>query len=117
MVQVRDAVASLLDAWATIVPAERLIPNVADVLVGPKTNADAKAAGLKWIANISEDGRAARCLDAAIKAAAVGVCDKAPAVRECGHALITVLVLVSPKSLKLAGAVITFICKGPFCTL
>ena len=101
--QVRDAVASLLDAWASIVPAERLIPNVADVLAAPKTNADAKTAGLKWIAGISEDGRAARCLDAAVKAAAAGVCDKTPGVRECGHTLISVLVAVRQHTLRFCG--------------
>ena len=77
-------------------PARRLGFHCACCKAAPKTNGDAKTSGLKWMAGIAKDGRAARCLDAAVKAAAAGVADKAPAVRECGHALISVLFAVHP---------------------
>jgi len=169
--QVRDGVVAMLEAWAGVTPAERLLPSLADYLASPKaggggtararrrqglrarsqccvhinraaprtlpaTDAQmrsmtstervcvcrlfargtavrrqrhqlagsprgpgstrprlrrAQAAALRWAAALAAAGRLGKCLDAAARAAAAGVLDKAPDAREAGTALMLAL--------------------------
>ena len=41
-VQVRDGVVAMLDAWASVTPAERLLPQLADYLASAKAGGEGK---------------------------------------------------------------------------
>jgi len=41
--QVRDGVVAMLEAWARVTPAERLLPSLADYLASPKAGGEGKA--------------------------------------------------------------------------
>ncbi len=40
--QVRDGVVAMLESWAGVAPAERLLPNLADYLASPKAGGEGK---------------------------------------------------------------------------
>ncbi|KAK9818850.1 hypothetical protein WJX81_005118, partial [Elliptochloris bilobata] len=92
--QVRDGVVAMLEAWAGIAPAERLLPQLADYLASPKSSGEGKAAALRWATSQAEAGKLERCLDAAARAAAAGVLDKALDAREAGTAFMLALLQV-----------------------
>lgn len=89
----------MLDGYLLIAPPDRLLPAVADYLAGPKCVREGKLMGLQWFAAAASNGKASKCLDAAVKAASAGVHDKNGDVREAGVqlmlALLQVLVVVN----------------------
>ncbi|KAK9814323.1 hypothetical protein WJX72_004049 [[Myrmecia] bisecta] len=89
--QVRNALVTMLEAWVTVIPAERILPMVGDALAAPKASADGKVNVLKWMSGVVESGKAAKCLEGAVKAATLGSQDKSAEVREAGSALMSAL--------------------------
>lgn len=45
--QVRDGVVAMLESWAGVAPAERLLPNLADYLASPKAGGEGMVTTLK----------------------------------------------------------------------
>lgn len=93
--QVRTAVVAMLEAWAGVIPLERVLAPLADAVAAPKSSSEGKLAGLRWLATVLDDGRASKALAPAVKAAAVGVTDKAADVREAGSSVMALLMEVS----------------------
>ena len=89
--QVRDAAVAMLDAWVRTCPAEKLFPQVADVVGNQKVSADGRVAALGWMTRTVVDGKAAKCADSGLRAATVALGDKTAAVRDGGNQLLTEL--------------------------
>ena len=85
--QVRDAAISALDGWVSAIPAEKVIPAVADFLSGSKASSEGKTLGLKWINSVVASRKAHRGVDGVLRAVAVGTADKAVEVREAAATL------------------------------
>ena len=110
---VREAAEGLLDAWASAVPADRLLPAVCDAACGSSSSSAAssnknnivissgsegRAAALLWLARAVEREAPKRnatlspeCVSALIRAAGRGWADKAASAREGGIALASAL--------------------------
>jgi len=91
---VRNAAVGALDAWVAAVPAEKVLPSVVDFLPSAKASNEGKVMGLRWIMGLVDSREAQRCLDSALKAAAVASGDKAVEVREAASHLAAALVKV-----------------------
>lgn len=78
----RDAAVAALDAWVGSVPAEKVVPVAVDFLASPKASSEGKVTGLRWICGVVEAEKAGKCVDSALRAAAVASGDKAVEVRE-----------------------------------
>ncbi|PRW20522.1 microtubule associated isoform A [Chlorella sorokiniana] len=89
--QVRDGVLYMLDAWIDVSSAATLFPAVAEATANPKCIADGKVAGLQWLTKVVAEGKGKKGADAALRAAAVGMADKAVGVRDAGAALLNEL--------------------------
>ncbi|KAL0039701.1 hypothetical protein WJX77_005628 [Trebouxia sp. C0004] len=89
--QVRTAILSMLDAWVTVVPVEKVLPSVADAIAAPKASSEGKLTGLKWLATVLDHGRASKGLAAVLRSATLGMNDKASDVREAGTTLMTLM--------------------------
>jgi hypothetical protein len=98
--QVRNAAVGALDAWVAAVPAEKVLPSVVDFLPSAKASNEGKVTGLRWIMGLVEAGKTQRCLDSALKAAAVASGDKAVEVREAASHLAAALVKVGNATLR-----------------
>lgn len=83
-----------LDTWVAAVPAEKVLPSVVDFLPSAKASNEGKVTGLRWIMGLVNSREAQRCLDSALKAAAVASGDKAVEVREAASHLAAALVKV-----------------------
>lgn len=94
MLQVRTALVGMLDAWAGAMPLDRILPPVAEAIAAPKATSDGKLAGLKWLATVLDNGRASKALASAVRAASLGVTDKAADVRQAGNSALALLVEV-----------------------
>lgn len=92
--QVRTAVVAMLEAWAGVLPMERVLTPLADAVAAPKASSEGKLAGLRWLGTVLDKGRASKALAPAVRAAAVGVNDKAGDVREAGSSLMALLMEV-----------------------
>ncbi len=92
--QVRDGVITMLDGYLLVASPDRLFSAVADYLAGPKCVREGKAMGLQWFCAAASNGRASKCLDAAVKAGSAGVHDKNGDVREAGVQLMLTLLQV-----------------------
>lgn len=92
--QVRTAVVAMLEAWAGVLPLERVLTPLADAVAAPKASPEGKLAGLRWLATVLDNGRASKALVPAVKAAAIGVNDKAGDVREAGSSIMALLMEV-----------------------
>ena len=110
---VREAAEGLLDAWASALPADRLLPAVCDAACGSSSSSAAssiknnivissgsegRAAALLWLARAVEREAPKRnatlspeCVSALIRAAGRGWADKAASAREGGIALASAL--------------------------
>ncbi len=93
--QVRDAVIVMLDAWVTTCPAEKIFAPVGDVISNPKVSADGRVAALLWMAKVIPSSiknasatTVKLCTESAVRAAAIGLGDKAAAVRDGGSQLL-----------------------------
>lgn len=89
--QVRDGVLYMLDAWIDVSSAATLFPAVAEAVANPKCIADGKVAGLQWLTKVVAEGKGKKGVDPALRAAAVGMADKAVGVRDAGAALLNEL--------------------------
>ncbi|KAL3133794.1 hypothetical protein ABBQ32_008271 [Trebouxia sp. C0010 RCD-2024] len=89
--QVRTAIVGMLDAWISAVPLEKVLPAVADAVAAPKASSEGKLAGLKWLAAVLDGGRASKGLAHALRAATLGMNDKASDVREAGTAVMNLV--------------------------
>ncbi|KAL4424717.1 hypothetical protein ABPG77_000060 [Micractinium sp. CCAP 211/92] len=87
--QVRDGVLYMLDAWIGVASSDKLFPAVADAVANPKCLTDGKVAGLQWLTKVVAEGKGKKGADAALRAAGLGMADKAVGVREAGSALLT----------------------------
>ena len=95
VLQVRTAVVGMLDSWVTAVPIERVLPSIADAIAAPKASSDGKLSGLKWLATVLENERASKGLAAVLRAATLGMNDKASDVREAGTAVMMLMLQAS----------------------
>lgn len=86
--QVRDGVLYMLDAWIGVASSDKLFPAVADAVANPKCLADGKVAGLQWLTKAVAEGKGKKGADAALRAAGLGMADKAVGVRDAGSALL-----------------------------
>ena len=84
----------MLEAWAGVIPLERVLAPLADAIAAPKASSDGKLAGLRWLATVLDNGHASKALGPAVKAAATGVNDKAVDVREAGSNAMALLMEV-----------------------
>ena len=84
-----------LDAWVSVVPPEKVLPVVVDFLGSPKASSEGKVIALHWSQTLLGTGKAERCLDSILKAAAVVSVDKAVEVREAATQLAAALTEVS----------------------
>ncbi len=91
----RDAAVGALDNWVSVVPPERVLPTFVDFLVSSKASAEGKVIALQWLKTLLEGKKLAKCLDQALKAAAVVSTDKAVEVREVATQLASALTEVS----------------------
>ena len=80
-----------LDNWVTAVPPEKVLPTVVDFLAGSKASAEGKVTAMHWLKTLLEGKKLAKCIDQALKAAAVISTDKAVEVREVAMQLATLL--------------------------
>lgn len=85
----------MLDAWISAVPLEKVLPAVADAVAAPKASSEGKLTGLKWLATVLDDGRASKGLAQALRAATLGMNDKASDVREAGTAVMSLVLEAS----------------------
>ena len=53
--QVRDGVVAMLESWAGVAPAERLLPNLADYLASPKAGGEGMVTTLKSCSAVTQD--------------------------------------------------------------
>lgn len=93
--QVRTAIVGMLDAWISAVPLEKVLPAVADAVAAPKASSEGKLTGLKWLSTVLDDGRASKGLAHALRAATLGMNDKASDVREAGVAVMNLVLEAS----------------------
>ena len=93
--QVRTSIVGMLDAWTTAVPLEKVLPAVADAIAAPKASSEGKLTGLKWLSTVLDNGRASKGLAHVLRAATLGVNDKAADVREAGTAIMNLVLEVS----------------------
>ena len=100
LLQVRTAIVGMLDAWVTVVPVERVLPAVADAIAAPKASSEGKLTGLKWLASVLDNGRANKGLAAVLRAATLGMNDKASDVREAGTTVMTLMLEASTVQLQ-----------------
>lgn len=100
----------MLDSWLAVAPGERLLPPVAEVLPNPKTSQDGKVSVLRWMVPLVAAGKAAKCLDSAVRAAVVGALDKSGEVREAGNQLLNQLAEVCG-----CQSLLSFSCSWPNC--
>ena len=96
----------MLDAWVTVVPVERVLPAVADAIAAPKASSEGKLTGLKWLATVLDNGRANKGLAAVLRAATLGMNDKASDVREAGTTVMTLMLEASTVQLQHAVLVV-----------
>ena len=87
----------MLEAWQSATGPDRLVPAVADAIATPKASTEAKLAGLRFISSVVEGGQAGKCLDAVVRAAAVGLQDKAVDPREAGAGVIQQVLAVGAR--------------------
>ena len=80
-----------LDNWVTALPPEKVLPTVVDFLAGSKASAEGKVTAIQWLKTLLEANRLVKCIDQALKAAAVISTDKAVEVREVAVQLATLL--------------------------
>ena len=85
----------MLDAWVSVVPLEKVLPAVADAIAAPKASSEGKLTGLKWLSNVLDNGRASKGLAHALRAATLGMNDKASDVREAGTAVMNLVLEAS----------------------
>lgn len=85
--QVRDAAVGMLDAWVSVVPADRLVPSLVDFLTHPKASTDGKVTCLKWLMALVESQKAGTCAESIIKAISLALGDKSGETREAGTKL------------------------------
>ncbi len=100
LLQVRHAIVGMLDTWVTAVPVERVLPSVMDAIAAPKASSEGKLTGLKWMSTILDNGRASKGLAAVLRAATLGMNDKASDVREAGTTVMTLMLEASAKHLE-----------------
>ena len=93
--QVRTAIVGMLDAWISAVPLEKVLPAVADAIAAPKASSEGKLTGLKWLSTVLDNGRASKGLAHALRAATLGMNDKASDVREAGTAVMNLVLEAS----------------------
>ena len=89
----------MLDAWTSAVPLEKVLPAVADAIAAPKASSEGKLTGLKWLSTVLDNGRASKGLAHALRAAALGMNDKASDVREAGTAVMNLVLEASLNTL------------------
>ena len=87
----------MLEAWQSATGPDRLVPAVADAIATPKASTEAKLAGLRFISSVVDGGQAGKCLDAVVRAAAVGLQDKAVDPREAGAGVIQQVLAVGAR--------------------
>lgn len=85
----------MLDAWISAVPLEKVLPAVADAIAAPKASSEGKLTGLKWLSTVLDNGRASKGLAHALRAATLGINDKASDVREAGTAVMNLVLEAS----------------------
>ena len=85
----------MLDAWITSVPLEKVLPAVADAIAAPKASSEGKLTGLKWLSTVLDNDRASKALAHALRAATLGMNDKASDVREAGLAVMSLVLEAS----------------------
>ena len=90
----------MLDAWITAVPLEKVMPAVTDAIAAPKASSEGKLTGLKWVLTVLEDGRASKGLAQILRAASLGMNDKASDVREAGSAVMAVVLEASSTNMQ-----------------
>ena len=78
----RDAAVGAMDSWVAVVPPEKALPTVVDFLISSKSSAEGKVTILHWLKTLAAAKKLEKCLDQALKAAAVMSSDKAVEVRE-----------------------------------
>lgn len=105
--QVRTAIVGMLDAWITAVPLEKVLPAVADAIAAPKASSEGKLTGLKWLSAILDNGRASKGLAHVLRAATLGMNDKASDVREAGSAVMNLVLEVSVQQMMHAASLHT----------
>ena len=88
---------TMLEAWQSTTGPDRLVPAVADAIATPKASTEAKLAALRLISSVVEGGQAGKCLDAVVRAAAVGLQDKAVDPREAGAGVIQQVLAVGAR--------------------
>ena len=93
--QVRTAIVGMLDAWISAVPLEKVLPAVADAIAAPKASSEGKLTGLKWLSTVLDNRRASKGLAQALRAATLGMNDKASDVREAGTMVMTLVLEAS----------------------
>lgn len=101
--QVRTAIVGMLDAWVSAVPLEKVLPAVADAIAAPKASSEGKLTGLKWLSTVLDNGRASKGLAQALRAATLGMNDKASDVREAGTAVMNLVLEASIHTLLTQG--------------
>ena len=87
----------MLEGWQSATGPDRLVPAVADAIATPKASTEAKLAGLRFISSVVEGGQAGKCLDAVVRAAAVGLQDKAVDPRDAGAGVIQQVLAVGAR--------------------
>lgn len=85
----------MLDAWISAVPLEKVLPAVADAIAAPKASSEGKLTGLKWLSTVLDNGHASKGLAHALRAATLGMNDKASDVREAGTAVMNLVLEAS----------------------
>ena len=80
-----------LDNWVVVVPPEKVLPAVVDFLAGSKASAEGKVTAMQWLRPLLEGNKLDKCIDQALKAAAVISTDKAVEVREVAMQMATLL--------------------------
>lgn len=94
-----------------VVPAEKVLPAIVEFLGSPKASSEGKVTALHWIQNLLKDGKAERCLDAVLKAAAAVSMDKAIEVREAASKLANALTEVRERTSP--SRIVYTVCKLP----
>lgn len=92
--QVREAVIAMLDAWVTVVPADRFLPQLADTITPAKCNPDGKRVAMTWLTSQvdSKTLSSVSDIESLLRICASAVKDKKNDVRADGEALVAAIV-------------------------
>jgi hypothetical protein len=94
ILQVRQAVVDMLEAWMVVAPVDAVLDELLEVLASPKCVSEGMQAGISWIAAAASAGKisSSDTMAAAVKAGAMGAAYKTVPVREAAAQLFSALI-------------------------